>query len=402
MQTKQVDSLAATVVVGMLGLAAAVGIGRFAFTPLLPLMAAQSGLTLTQGGWLAAANYGGYLAGALWCVFAIPNPGAAARAGLAGVALFTLAMGLTADFTWWVAWRALAGVASALVLVGISGWTLQALGRAQRAHWSGWVFAGVGIGIGFAGLASLAIGVFGVGAGAGWLLLGAVSAAVLASTWSRLSPSQAAAATLTPAPAAAVSERFDGDAWRLIGCYGIFGFGYIIPATFLPALARQLIADPAVFGWTWPVFGAAAAASTVATSLLLRRVAPRTVWALSQAVMAVGVLAPALASNVGVLLFAAICIGGTFMVVTMTGMQEARRVSGDAAARLIAAMTAAFAVGQLLGPVVVSLLPSGPLALQAASVAAAALSMASAAILAVSRGPSAASKFQKPETGSPA
>ena len=177
------------------GLAAAVGIGRFAFTPLLPLMAAQSGLTLSQGGWLAAANYGGYLAGALWCVFATPNPGAAARAGLAGVALFTLAMGLTADFTWWIAWRALAGIASALVLVGISGWTLQRARTRRRAHWSGWVFAGVGVGIGFAGLASLAIGVLGAGAGAGWLLLGAVSAAVLASTWSRLSPSQAAAAT---------------------------------------------------------------------------------------------------------------------------------------------------------------------------------------------------------------
>ena len=40
------------------------------------------------------------------------------------------------------------------------------------------------------------------------------------------------------------------------------------------------------------------------------------------------------------------------MVVTMAGMQEARRVAGDGAPRLIAAMTAAFALGQLLGPVV--------------------------------------------------
>ncbi len=79
--------------VGMLGLAAAMGIGRFAFTPLMPLMQAQSGLTLAQGGWLAAANYAGYFAGALLCVLANPRPGAAARAGLAGVALFTLAMG---------------------------------------------------------------------------------------------------------------------------------------------------------------------------------------------------------------------------------------------------------------------------------------------------------------------
>jgi MFS family permease len=129
MQTKQAISPVAAVVVGMLGLAAAMGIGRFAFTPLLPLMQAQSGVSLAQGGWLAAANYAGYLAGALGCVLANPSPGTAARTGLAGVALATLAMGLTDDVPAWMLWRALAGVASALALVGISAWALQKLER---------------------------------------------------------------------------------------------------------------------------------------------------------------------------------------------------------------------------------------------------------------------------------
>ena len=51
---------------GLAALAVAMGIGRFAFTPLLPMMQADAGLTLAQGGWLASANYAGYLAGALW------------------------------------------------------------------------------------------------------------------------------------------------------------------------------------------------------------------------------------------------------------------------------------------------------------------------------------------------
>src|SRR4030095_3276134 len=95
----QLVSPALVVAVGMLGLAAAMGIGRFAFTPLMPLMQEHAGLTLAQGGARAAANCAGYLVGALLCVFANPNPGTAARAGLAGVALFTVAMGLTSDFT---------------------------------------------------------------------------------------------------------------------------------------------------------------------------------------------------------------------------------------------------------------------------------------------------------------
>ena len=188
-----------TVAVGMLGLAAAMGIGRFAFTPLMPLMQEHAGLTLAQGGWLAAANYVGYLAGALLCVFANPNAGAAARAGLTGVALFTVAMGLTADFAWWLVWRFLAGVASALVLVGISAWALHRLARVERAHWAGWVFAGVGVGIAFAGLVSLIIGVRAIAPSIGWLLLGAAATLILALTWAPYCAEDDAPATDAPA-----------------------------------------------------------------------------------------------------------------------------------------------------------------------------------------------------------
>ena len=385
MPKMQRHSPAAVVVVGMLGLAAAMGIGRFAFTPLMPLMQAHSGLTLAQGGWLAAANYAGYLAGALGCVWANPNSGAASRAGLAAVALSTLAMGVTGDLRDWLIWRFAAGVASALVLVGISAWTLQRLGRAERAHWAGWVFAGVGVGITFAGLASLVIAVRGTEPSIGWLLLGASAALVLALTWRHF-----AASPVEPASTAAThahAEGFTADAWLLIGIYGIFGFGYIIPATFLPALARQLLPDPAVFGWTWPVFGIAAAVSTVVASLALRNAAPRRVWALCQIVMAAGVVAPVIAANARMLVFAAITIGGTFMILTMAGMQEARRVAGSAAPRLIAAMTAAFAIGQLLGPLVVSLLSSNERALHTSSIVAAVLLVAGAAILTASHRP---------------
>jgi MFS family permease len=381
MRTRQVASPTVVVAVGMVGLASAMGIGRFAFTPLMPLMQAHSGLTLTEGGWLAAANYAGYLVGALLCVFANPKPGVAARAGLAGVAFFTLAMGVTADFPWWLLWRFVAGVASALVLVGISAWALQRLGRAERAHWAGWLFAGVGVGIVFAGLVGLVIGVREMAPSAGWLLLGTAATLTLALTWSRFPPSEAASTT----NAAMRTERFTADAWLLIGCYGIFGFGYIIPATFLPSLARQLLADPAVFGWTWPVFGLAAAVSTIAASLIMRNATPRCVWAIGQVVMAAGVVAPVIVPSVGTLLFAAIAIGGTFMVLTMAGMQEARHVARKAAPRLIAAMTAAFAVGQLLGPILVSVLPVGAHALDAPSIAAAVLLVASAAALGASR-----------------
>ena len=93
------------------------------------------------------------------------------------------------------------------------------------------------------------------------------------SSWSALGtePSTAAAPALQPAlPAGTL---------RLVVAYGAFGFGYIVPATFLPAAARQIIPDPAVFAWTWPVFGLAAAASTMAVTRWWRDAPPRRLWA---------------------------------------------------------------------------------------------------------------------------
>src|SRR5256714_3944876 len=134
---------------GLAALAIGMGIGRFAFTPILPVMQAQSALTLAAAGWLAAANYAGYLAGALSAP--LVSGAVAIRAGLIGIACFTLAMGLVDDFFGWIALRALAGVASAWVLIHVSAWCLERLAALGRAQLNGTVYAGVGVGSMLAG-----------------------------------------------------------------------------------------------------------------------------------------------------------------------------------------------------------------------------------------------------------
>ncbi len=344
-------SAAVVVAIGSASLAAAMGIGRFAFTPLMPLMQEAFGLTLTQGAWLATANYLGYFVGAMSNFVLHPRAGPSACWGLLAVAIATAAMGSTSAFAPWFVLRLVAGIGSAFVLVGASSWALAHLAANSRPQGSGSVFSGVGVGLLVAGVVALVAGIIQADPAHVWFLLGGLCAAVAAAAWRPLS----VATATVQAQEAHGAPALERSEWTLVACYGIFGFGYIIPATFIPAAARTLVNDPAVFGWAWPVFGLAAAASTVAVSALFRTTSPRRVAAWSLVVMAVGVIAPLIQMSLASLAVSALCVGGTFMVMTMAGVQEARRIVVGSPTKLIAALTAAFAVGQIAGPVVVGL-----------------------------------------------
>ncbi|WP_129530276.1 YbfB/YjiJ family MFS transporter, partial [Achromobacter agilis] len=160
-----------------------------------------------------------------------------------------------------------------------------------------------------------------------------------------------------PVPPRAASAPAAGLPPGMLGLalhYGIFGVGYIIPATFLPAMAKETIPDPAVFGWAWPLFGLAAAVSCLLVPRLSRGRDDRRIWRGAQALMAVGMLTVAIWHHIAAVILAALLVGGTFMVITQAGMLAARRDAGASASRAAAIMTAAFAAGQILGPLLAS------------------------------------------------
>ena len=364
--TKSLEpSAPATALIGLAALASAMGIGRFSLTPILPLMQQDADLSLTVGGWLATANYLGYLAGALACIVLTPPVAIAIRWGLLSVGLFTLAMGLTDWQASWLALRFLAGVASALVLVGTSAWAMPILTRQGRESWSGHMFSGVGIGIALAGLFGLAAAIDAWGSRGTWIALGLVALLLAAVLWRPL-----AVPTASGEHAAPSGRLLPRRAIIAAICYAAFGYGYIIPATFLPALARGYIDSPAMFGLIWPVFGAAAALSTFVSAWIWRGVAPRQLWMRAKWVLAAGVLAPALSVNVPTLLISAVCVGGTFMIITMAGLKEALRLGGKPASLAVGVMTAAFGTGQIAGPLTVSLLGRSDHAFASASLVA--------------------------------
>lgn len=342
-----------TALAGLAALAISQGIGRFAMTPILPMMQ-QEGLSLAQGGWLAAANYLGYLAGALSTIWLNVGASLAIRAALLTIALSTLAMGLVNGFVVWLVLRMLAGVASGWVLVLVSAWALERLAALQRPQLGGVLYAGVGTGVATAGVACLVVMQLGASAATAWIALGAVALVTAGAIWAPLVVEKKPLAE--PGPAA----QSGATGWLLVLCYGAYGFGYIVPATFLPAMARQIVADPLAFGSAWPIFGTAAALSTLVASRLGASTNPRRAWIVSMLVMAVGVAAPLVVPGLPGILVSAVLVGATFVTMTLAGMQEARRLYGAAARPVMAAMTSAFAVGQLVGPILIALVEKVP------------------------------------------
>ena len=343
----------AVALAGLTALAIAMGIGRFAFTPILPMMRQDQGLSVADGGWLASANYLGYLLGAVSGMVLRAPPATVIRTGLVVIGIVTLGMGLEHGFAAWVVLRALAGVGSAWVLVFSSAWCLERLASVRCPLLNGVVFAGVGTGIAVAGGFCLVLMQAGASSRQAWTGLGVIALAGTAVIWRTFGVADDVRED-KGMPSTVRGRRWDADSVRLVLCYGAFGLGYIIPATFLPVMARQVVHDPSVFGWAWPVFGTAAAVSPLAAAVWGRRVGNRRLWMLGHLVLALGVALPVSWPAIGGIMIGAILVGGTFMVITLAGMQEARAVAGPHATGLMAGMTSAFATGQIIGPVLVS------------------------------------------------
>lgn len=339
-------------IAAMTALAIAMGIGRFAFTPLFPLMVREALIDIEDGALLAASNYLGYFAGALMASRIRLASETLLVAGLIGTALVTAAVGWTSSPYTWITLRFIAGVMSACVLVAATSWGLAWLAALDRRHLSGTIFAGVGLGIAAAGLFCLFAPASGVSSLEIWIQLGLMSAiaACIPLTISRLLPAPAAtdnnAAANSPANPASTT-------WDLGVCYALFGFGYILPATYLPEQARQLVDDPQVFGLAWPLFGVTGALSTIVVAWALKKTKPLRIWAASHLLMGGGVLLSAVWPSLFSIALAALTVGSTFMVITMVGLQEARKRALSNATGVLGQMTAAFALGQLMGPVAV-------------------------------------------------
>jgi predicted MFS family arabinose efflux permease len=359
----------AVALAGMVSLAVAMGIGRFAFTPLLPMMLADGVVDLPQASWLASANYLGYLLGAVLCTLhpwiwarfpALPRWSYAAlvRAGLLATGVLTLAMALPVSGAWPLL-RFAAGVTSAVVFVFVSGWCLSRLGKLGVPQLGGLIFVGPGAGIALSGLLASAMVAWHWRAAGAWLVFGVLAFALAALVWPKLRGSEE---RLTPrgagVPGAGPRTPTHGhlETAVLALAYGLAGFGYIITATFLPVIARAALPGSVWLDLFWPLFGFGVMTGAVLSSRIAPGRDPRWLLAGCYLVQGFAILISVISPTLTGFALGSLLLGIPFTAITFFALQEVRRLRPDSAASFMGLLTALYGAGQVVGPPLASAL----------------------------------------------
>jgi predicted MFS family arabinose efflux permease len=335
-------------------LAASQGVGRFVYTPILPLMISHAGLSPAQGAVLATANYGGYLVGALVCEFARAKARSRAvlRASLILLIATLAAMPATHQLPVWCILRFCAGFASAVVLVYTMNSLLTNL-RGRSSELPAWGLGGIGGGIVLSGVLVLVVRAVGDWRTAWWA--SAVLVAVLTGIAWMLLP---------PVPPAQLRGQNQGEPptpanhrlfVALLLSYTLEGFGYIIAGTFLVAAIEKT--SPGGLGSdAWVIVGLVAVPSAALWGLLGRR------WTLPRAllvafiVQVVGIALAAVSHSAALELVSAAIFGVTFVAIAWMSLAAGAQL-GIAAA--VAGLTVGYSVGQFVGPIAVTPLLHG-------------------------------------------
>ncbi|WP_278266225.1 YbfB/YjiJ family MFS transporter [Nocardia sp. AG03] len=327
------------------GMAAAMGVGRFVFTPLLPIMSAATGLSAGDGALIATGNYAGYLVGA---VLLTRRPHWNRRATFLAWSVVLIVsealMAVSAQVAAQTALRFAAGVASAAIFVACAA--TVAHHRREGAS-IGVAFAGVGVGIAVTGVFTVLAGNW-LSWQALWVGSAVLTAVLLAPAWLLDIRDEGHAAAVAPTPRNPDLRR----AWRLLlSAYFAEGLGYIVLGTFLvAAVADDTGGDSVTAAWLWALVGVSAVPATVLWHAVARRIGTGRALVAALVVQSAGTLAPVLSDSLLAAVAAAVTFGATFMAVVMLAVEAGSQLGIP---RSAATLTAVFAVGQVLGPLLV-------------------------------------------------
>ncbi|MGY4794705.1 YbfB/YjiJ family MFS transporter [Lysinibacillus sp. FSL K6-0057] len=334
---------------GILLLVVAMGISRFAFTPILPFMRRDVGFSLEVAGFLASSNYIGYFIGALWAGFIYRQRKNVLLASVVINVLSVVLMGLIEVYSVWLVLRLIAGITGGIIFVLTSSIIMDYLAKHSLSRWSGYVFSGIGLGIAISGLCVPALEIRFAWQGT-WLGLGILSAIFLFITyylWRSL-----AVQDITKVTKTLDTKMTKGFMPWLILSYGLEGLGYIITGTFLVDIIHNIPSLQAYSSYSWVIVGLAAIPSAPVWTILLEKFSAIKILFVAYILQVVGILLPVFAQTVWSVLLASFLFGLTFVGIVTLTTSYARQLFPTQSGFVVSLLTTFYAFGQIIGPIV--------------------------------------------------
>jgi predicted MFS family arabinose efflux permease len=331
---------------GISALILTVGLARFAYTPLLPVMRHEAGLSLLAGGWLATLNYAGYIAGLLVASWfgGLQLKFQIYRACLLIAVVSTAAMGMTENLYLWALLRFIAGFSSIAGLVLASGLILDWLNRHGHRPELGLHFSGLGLGIAVSAVAVAAMS--NLPWDWQWINLGLLGILFFIPAWFWL-PRPAGEHVSPPGAAAVPSRRWLN---LMAAAYFCAGFGYVISATFIVDILEALPFLAGRGGWIWLVVGAAAVPSTFVWDRVAGRVGQISALLLAYALQTISIVLPLVTDSAALNLLSAGLWGATAVGIVSLSLSIVGRRSPANPARAMARLTLSYGIAQIVAP----------------------------------------------------
>jgi MFS family permease len=342
------------IMAGTAALALAMGIGRFAYTPILPFMISEVGFGATEGGLIASWNFVGYCIGSLIPILPFFNGRIKIWFfGAVAVSIFTTGcMGLVQDLNWFVVIRFISGIASAFTLIFGTSLILpsiQALGKItiSTSH-----FTGVGLGMALSAIVVSLMGAFNFSWNELWYGV-ALLALLLAIPVIVFTPDE-----MPRQKPKKKTEKgiFEFGFITITTAYGLFGFGYVILGTFISAMARSIPELISTEPYVWLLVGLSGIPTVMFWPWLGQRISGDFALMIACAVEAIGIYVAVVVPGQTGILIAAVLLGATFMGITALALLEGQARFNGTVIVSTAVLTSAFGVGQMVGPYLAGLI----------------------------------------------
>nr|WP_106782313.1 YbfB/YjiJ family MFS transporter [Lysinibacillus timonensis] len=336
---------------GILLLVIAMGISRFSFTPILPFMRVDEGLTFEAAGYLASSNYIGYFVGALGAGFIYRNKKNFLLINVLLNVLSILWMGLTHSYVLWIILRFVAGVTAGYIFVLTSSIIMDYLARHSLSRWSGYLFSGIGLGIAISGLLVPYIEAHFYWEGT-WIGLGLLSTLFFITTmtlWKTITIRNGEKVEKTKE-----TKIFQGFMPWLVIAYGLEGLGYIITGTFLVDIIYNIESLRSFASFSWVITGLGAIPAAPIWMAMIAKLSTVKVLSFAYILQIIGILLPVFSQTAWSVLLSAFLFGFTFVGIVSLSTAYARELFPKQSGAVVSILTTAYALGQIVGPVFAS------------------------------------------------